>query len=47
MMAKYGYYSQLHPGTNLRVIGLNNYANDFSNLYIWGNSTDPFGQVKN
>ena len=44
-MAEYGCFSQLHPGTKLRIIGLNNYVLDFTNLYVLGNSTNPLGLV--
>jgi len=45
MMEDYGYFSILHPGTKLRVIGLNTYSCDFPNLYLLGNSTDPLGML--
>eukprot|EP01022_Parablepharisma_sp_SALTPOND_P017031 TRINITY_DN2634_c0_g1_i1.p2 TRINITY_DN2634_c0_g1~~TRINITY_DN2634_c0_g1_i1.p2 ORF type:complete len:165 (-),score=16.08 TRINITY_DN2634_c0_g1_i1:831-1325(-) len=45
MFAKYGCFSMLHPGTRLKIIGLNNFVLDFTNLYLWGNSTNPFGLV--
>eukprot|EP00826_Nyctotherus_ovalis_P042164 TRINITY_DN430_c0_g1_i4.p1 TRINITY_DN430_c0_g1~~TRINITY_DN430_c0_g1_i4.p1 ORF type:complete len:583 (-),score=105.81 TRINITY_DN430_c0_g1_i4:249-1997(-) len=35
-----GCFSQLHPGTNLRIIGLFPLVSDMMNPYIWGNSTN-------
>jgi hypothetical protein len=35
-----GCYSQLHPGTTLRVIGLFPLEGDVINSYLWKNSTD-------
>jgi len=43
MFENYGYFSILHPGTKLRVIGLNTFASDFANVYLIANSTDPLG----
>jgi len=42
---KTGCYSQLHPGTNLRIIGLNPLAADMMNPYLWRNATNPWGIV--
>ncbi len=44
-MRRYGCFAQLHPGTKLKIIGLNNYIMDFTNIYLWGNATDPYGRV--
>lgn len=44
-MSKTGYFSQLHENTKLRIIGLNTQTNDFSNLYLYGNATDPLMQL--
>ena len=41
----YGYYSQLHPGTNLRMIVLNTFPYDTMNAMIWQNTTHPINQV--
>ena len=40
-----GSYSQLHPGTKLRIIGLNDLVHDSVNTYLWKNATDPWGVV--
>ncbi len=45
MMEERGYYSMVHPGTKLRVVGLNMYFMDITNLYLLANSTDPMGMV--
>jgi len=42
---KYGRYSQLHPGTNLRIIVLNSFVQDATNSYTWINSTDIMGEL--
>ncbi len=42
---KYGCYSQLHPGTSLRILGLFPLVADALNPFIWKNSTDPWNQV--
>jgi len=42
---KYGYYSQLHRNTTLRIIALNCLVHDAMNSYIWDNVTDQFGQL--
>ena len=39
-------YSQLHPGTKLRIIGLNPFVHLTVNKYLWGNQTDPAGVVR-
>ena len=44
-MRKYGRYVQLHPGTKLRVIGLNSFVQDAMNSYTWRNATDPMGEL--
>jgi sphingomyelin phosphodiesterase len=46
VMAKYGYFAQMFPGTKLKVIGLNSQVNDFANMFLMGNSTDPLQQLK-
>jgi hypothetical protein len=38
-------YSQLHPGTKLRIIGLNTFVYLNTNKYLFGNSSDPMGIV--
>jgi len=40
-----GSFSQLHPGTSLRVIGLFPLTMDLSNSYMWSNMTDPWDLV--
>lgn len=36
-----GAYSQLHPGTALRIIGLNPFVMLSSNSHLWGGRSDP------
>jgi Calcineurin-like phosphoesterase len=36
-----GRYSQLHPGTKLRIVAINTFLYDVLNSYLWKNSTDP------
>ena len=43
--SKTGSYSMRHPGTNLRIIGLNPFPVDSMNSYIWKNTTNPLGIV--
>ena len=43
---KTGYYTMLHPGTNLRIIGLNPLLVDSGNPYLWKNSTNKWGFVR-
>ncbi len=38
-----GCYSQLHPFTRLRIIGLNDFVHDTMNSYLWKNQTNPLG----
>lgn len=45
-MRKYGRYTQLHPGTTLRIIALNTLVLDATNSYIWKNMTDQLGQLR-
>ena len=45
-MRRYGRFSELVPGTQLRIIGLNNFVMDFTNTFLLPNSTDPLGQLK-
>ncbi len=45
LMSKYGYYSQLVPGTKLKVIALNTFLMDFNNVYLWGNATNPMDSM--
>jgi hypothetical protein len=40
-----GCFSQVHPGTSLRVIGLFPLAIDLSNRYMWTNMSDPWNLV--
>lgn len=42
----YGRFSEVINGTRLRIIGLNNFVMDFTNLYMYKNSTDAFQQLK-
>eukprot|EP00826_Nyctotherus_ovalis_P057883 TRINITY_DN7929_c0_g2_i14.p1 TRINITY_DN7929_c0_g2~~TRINITY_DN7929_c0_g2_i14.p1 ORF type:complete len:191 (-),score=30.79 TRINITY_DN7929_c0_g2_i14:796-1368(-) len=42
---KYGYFSQLYKNTKLRIIGLNTQANDYKNVYLISNATDPLRQI--
>eukprot|EP01022_Parablepharisma_sp_SALTPOND_P015628 TRINITY_DN2227_c0_g1_i1.p1 TRINITY_DN2227_c0_g1~~TRINITY_DN2227_c0_g1_i1.p1 ORF type:complete len:592 (-),score=27.80 TRINITY_DN2227_c0_g1_i1:44-1762(-) len=44
-MAETGYFSQVHPGTNLKVIALNTFVLDFNNAYLWGNATNPLNSL--
>ena len=41
----YGYYSMLHPNSNLRVISMNCLLCDTFNLFLLKNPTDPLNQV--
>ncbi len=38
-----GSYSQLHPGTSLRIISLFPIVSDTINAFIWENATNPWG----
>ena len=38
-----GVYSQLHPGTKLRIIGLNPFVMLSVNAYLWTSISDPLG----
>ena len=40
-----GSYSQLYPGTKLRIIGVNDLVYDSLNSYLWRNATNPWGVV--
>ncbi len=42
---KLGSYTQLHPGTRLRIIALNDFVHDIMNSHIWKNQTNPLGLV--
>jgi len=42
---KNGCYSVIVPGTSLRLISLTPFTMMSSNLYLWGNQTDPLGVV--
>ncbi len=42
---KTGSYSQLHPGTKLRIIGINDLVHDTMNSFLWRNTTNPLGIV--
>ncbi len=42
----YGRYSQIHPGTSLRIIGLNTFVFDCINSYIWSNNSDPQHEIE-
>eukprot|EP01022_Parablepharisma_sp_SALTPOND_P004333 TRINITY_DN120107_c0_g1_i1.p1 TRINITY_DN120107_c0_g1~~TRINITY_DN120107_c0_g1_i1.p1 ORF type:complete len:603 (+),score=40.66 TRINITY_DN120107_c0_g1_i1:115-1809(+) len=44
-LRKCGHYTQLHPGTNLRIIALNSLVRGSTNSYIWGNTTDVCGEL--
>ena len=44
-MRKCGHYSQLHPGTKLRIIALNSFVRGSTNSYIWDNTTDVCGEL--
>ncbi len=44
---KTGCYSQLHPGTKLRMIGIFPLAADMMNPFLWRNATNPWGIVCN
>jgi len=46
MFKKIGSYSQLHPGTNLRVIGVFPFAFDSYNSHTWHNLTNIWNIVK-
>ncbi len=39
-----GYYSELHPGTRLRIVGLNSLGRGSTNSFIWANTTNVCGQ---
>lgn len=42
----YGRFSERVNGTRLRIIGLNNFVMDYTNLFLYENGTDAFGQFK-
>ena len=42
LFKRIGCYSQLHPGSNLRIIGLFALAVDMMNPYLWNNMTNPW-----
>ncbi len=44
-MRKYGRYTQLHPGTKLRIVALNNFVESSKNTFMWDNSTDIWGEL--
>ena len=44
-MRRFGRYSQLHPGTKLRIIGLNGFVRGATNSFIWSNITDRWGEI--
>jgi len=43
--ASTGYYSMLHPNSNLRIISMNCLLCDTFNLYLYENPTDPSNQI--
>ena len=43
---QYGRYSQLHPGTTLRILAINSFVFDSLNSYLWGNNTDPQKEIE-
>eukprot|EP00826_Nyctotherus_ovalis_P057882 TRINITY_DN7929_c0_g1_i1.p1 TRINITY_DN7929_c0_g1~~TRINITY_DN7929_c0_g1_i1.p1 ORF type:complete len:561 (-),score=134.46 TRINITY_DN7929_c0_g1_i1:106-1788(-) len=43
---KYGRFSERVNGTRLRIIGLNNFVMDYTNLFLYENGTDALGQFK-
>ena len=45
-MRKYGRFSELVKGTKLRIIGLNNFVMDYTNIFLFANATDSLGQLK-
>eukprot|EP00826_Nyctotherus_ovalis_P040240 TRINITY_DN3943_c0_g1_i2.p1 TRINITY_DN3943_c0_g1~~TRINITY_DN3943_c0_g1_i2.p1 ORF type:complete len:567 (+),score=111.55 TRINITY_DN3943_c0_g1_i2:143-1843(+) len=44
-MRRYGRFSELVKGTSLRIIGLNNFVMDYTNIYLFNNATDAMGQL--
>jgi len=44
-MKKCGHYSQLHPGTKLRIVALNSFVRGSTNSYLWDNTTDVCGEL--
>lgn len=42
---RYGRYSQLHPGTSLRIVALNCFVQDVFNSYRWMNTTNIWGEL--
>lgn len=44
--SKTGCYSMLHPGTTLRIIGINPLPIDAANPYNWKNSTNKWNIVQ-
>jgi len=40
-----GSFSQIHPNSKLRIIGVNCLIHDTLNSFLWKNATDPFGIV--
>ena len=42
---KSGYYTKLHPNSNLRIIGLNSFLCDTFNINLIRDSTDVMGTV--
>ena len=43
---QYGWYSQMHGATNLKIIGLSSFSYDLANTYLWPNSTNPDLQLE-
>ena len=43
---KKGFYTLLHPGSNLRIVSLNCFLCDNNNFYLIKDPTDPYNQVK-
>ncbi|MDR3548958.1 MAG: metallophosphoesterase [Candidatus Pacebacteria bacterium] len=41
-----GSYSQLHPGTSLRILAINPFVMLNDNVYIWDDSTDPLDTLR-
>jgi len=43
---EYGRFSELVNDTKLRIIGLNNFVMDYTNVYLYENATDALQQLK-
>ncbi|MDR3549180.1 MAG: metallophosphoesterase [Candidatus Pacebacteria bacterium] len=44
-MRECGHFTQVHPGTHLRIVALNSFVRGSTNSYIWSNITDRCGEL--